>query len=117
MCVSLLCLHVVVEIFTSALFTIPFTSVRDVYNVLVLQCISFKVPVSVFDLFFTMTLQWRGSRFRVFNNSQGLRNDLKDAMDKLDQEYLTQLALQQVHMMYTHKSHVQTQRACIGQLY
>ena len=34
--------------------------------------------------------------------SQGLRNDLKDAMDKLDQEYLTQLALQQVHMLYTH---------------
>ena len=27
---------------------------------------------------------------------QGLRNDLKDAMDKLDQEYLTQIAMQQV---------------------
>ena len=34
----------------------------------------------------------------VCDFSQGLRNDLKDAMDKLDQEYLTQLAMQQVHM-------------------
>ena len=28
---------------------------------------------------------------------QGLRNDFKDAMDKLDQEYLDQLAKHEVH--------------------
>ena len=31
--------------------------------------------------------------------TQGLRNDFKDAMDKLDQEYLDQLAK---HEVYTH---------------
>ena len=32
---------------------------------------------------------------------QGLRNDLQDAMDKLDQEYLTQIAMQQVCVLCT----------------
>ena len=60
-CVPLLCVHVVVEIFTSALFTIPFTSVH-VYNVLVVQCISFRVS-SCFFFHHYSTLK----RFRVGN--------------------------------------------------
>ena len=42
--------------------------------------------------------QWLSARCYccVLYILQGLRNDLKDAMDKLDQEYLTQIAMQQV---------------------
>ena len=96
-CVSVLCVHVEVKIFTT--LCLVYHTLHQFSSHLSHDILYMYICVYIMSFCFYLTLLYaRGCIAIVFDFSQGLRNDLKDAMDKLDQEYLTQLAMQQVHM-------------------